>query len=458
MTHGGAPVGRLSVRRRPGRLTAATLLVALLAGLFGGPAGNPLGGPAPVRGDDLSAALTQQQALQAQIAANEKAAAQLSADQANLTAQIQTTRQSLVNVSTDLVVVQGRITTLAGQVAKVKARYDALVAQLASLERQLAVIEVDERSTQNELAQRKAVLSSRLRAAYRTDQTSLLETVLSAESFTDVLSDVGSYMDIAAQDRQLAQQIVDSQETLAALHQTVTQTHDATDQLRQQTADQKAKLDQQMAQLQAAQRQLQLLRQQIAAQLAAQKAAFAKLATNKAAVLAQAEASQAALDRVNAQIQALAAAAVARGNIPSIYNGSMIWPMGGEISQDFGCTGFWAEPPWNGAPYGYCAHFHQGIDSVAPCLTPIYAAADGVVIWADYMPPPDGAWDIEIAHSSSLITLYGHMAPEWLVRPGDVIRQGQLIGHESTTGNSTGCHLHWAVYQDGIPVNPRLFT
>ncbi|HEX8939244.1 MAG TPA: M23 family metallopeptidase, partial [Candidatus Limnocylindrales bacterium] len=159
-----------------------------------------------------------------------------------------------------------------------------------------------------------------------------------------------------------------------------------------------------------------------------------------------------------AQIASLAAAAVAAGNIPSKYNGTLIWPMGGEISQPFGCTGFIAEPPWVGSPYGYCAHFHQGIDIVAPCMTPIYAADKGDVIWAGYMPAPDGAWDIEIAHAGDLITLYGHMAPEWIVHAGDKVQQGQLIGHESTTGNSTGCHLHWAVYQNGIPVDPRLFT
>ncbi len=448
---------RPSIRRpRFGRrvLVAFLLLLPLVAGLFG----SPLAGPQVARGDDISNALAQQRALQAKIASQKAAAQALSADQAKLTAQIGATRASLTNVTANLQTVQAQIGTLADQVAQVKARYDQLVAQLADLEQQLAVIEVQERVRQAQLEERQAMLAARLRAAYRTDETSMLETVLSAQSFAAVVSDVGYYLDIGNQDRQLAQQIGQDQLTLSALHQTVSTTRDQTDQLSQQAAAQKKQLDAQMSALQAARNQLKRLQDQIAAQLAAQRAAYAKLAANKAQAEAQAAAAQAALEAVNRRIAQLAAEAAARGNIPSAYNGTMIWPMGGEITQNFGCTGFWAEPPANPAwGYGTCAHFHTGIDLVAPCGTPVHAAADGVVVWAGFMPPPDGAFDVEIAHSSNLLSLYGHFEPSNAVWYGESVHQGDVVGYEGTTGNSTGCHLHWAVYLNGIPVNPRLF-
>ena len=43
------------------------------------------------------------------------------------------------------------------------------------------------------------------------------------------------------------------------------------------------------------------------------------------------------------------------------------------------------------------------------------------------------------------------------VREGDVVKAGQVIGYEASTGNSTGCHLHWMVDLNGRFVNPRLF-
>ena len=61
-----------------------------------------------------------------------------------------------------------------------------------------------------------------------------------------------------------------------------------------------------------------------------------------------------------------------RGNIPSKYNGTLSWPMAGNVTQDFGCTGVVYEPP-----LGSCPHLHNGIDIVAPCGTPIQASGAG---------------------------------------------------------------------------------
>ena len=58
----------------------------------------------------------------------------------------------------------------------------------------------------------------------------------------------------------------------------------------------------------------------------------------------------AAEKKLDALIAKLVAAAIAKGGIPSIYNGTLAWPMSGRITQEFGCTGFWAEPPLGTAP------------------------------------------------------------------------------------------------------------
>ncbi|MPZ31537.1 MAG: peptidoglycan DD-metalloendopeptidase family protein [Rhodospirillales bacterium] len=96
---------------------------------------------------------------------------------------------------------------------------------------------------------------------------------------------------------------------------------------------------------------------------------------------------------------------------------------------------------------------HEGIDLVAPSGTPVYAAADGVVVGA----APNGRYGnwIRIEHGSKLATVYGHLmafAPG--IEPGESVVRGELIGFVGSTGRSTGAHLHFEVVDNGKPANP----
>jgi murein DD-endopeptidase MepM/ murein hydrolase activator NlpD len=130
--------------------------------------------------------------------------------------------------------------------------------------------------------------------------------------------------------------------------------------------------------------------------------------------------------------------------------------MGGTVTQNFGCTGFGWEPR-----VGNCAHFHRGIDVVAPLGTPVRASGAGTVVYIgwNYADGWDPAWIVVIAHSTGLQTWYAHMLPRRPngIRSGSQVRDGQIIGYEGNTGRSTGAHLHWAVMYNGRFVNPRLF-
>ena len=61
--------------------------------------------------------------------------------------------------------------------------------------------------------------------------------------------------------------------------------------------------------------------------------------------------------------------------------------------------------------------------------------------------------EVEIAHGSGIVSLYGHMS-EIVASPGSFVRRGQLIGYVGSSGLSTGPHLHFEVKQGGTPVNP----
>jgi murein DD-endopeptidase MepM/ murein hydrolase activator NlpD len=125
-----------------------------------------------------------------------------------------------------------------------------------------------------------------------------------------------------------------------------------------------------------------------------------------------------------------------------------IWPLPtSQISQPFGPSTFWFEPP-----YGRFPHFHTGVDMVAPFGSPTLAADDGVVALVGSSSQGYGNYVI-LAHSGGLNTLYGHLSTS-LVKVGDRVTQGQPVGLEGSTGNSTGAHLHFELRINQAPVDP----
>jgi murein DD-endopeptidase MepM/ murein hydrolase activator NlpD len=223
--------------------------------------------------------------------------------------------------------------------------------------------------------------------------------------------------------------------------------------LRDEAAEQRAALAAQRKELKAAQARLKELQDETEALVAAQEAKYADLASDakKAAeILAQ---QQKAEQQLDALIDKLISQYSGSYNIPSQYNGTFRWPMRGTVTQEFGCTGFYWEPP-----LGSCSHFHRGIDIANSLGTPIYAAGEGVVILAGKSPYDIyGAYMVVIAHSSRLTSWYAHVKTTIPVRVGQHVSKGQLIAYNGVTGLTTGPHLHWAVQLDGSWVNPRLF-
>jgi peptidoglycan hydrolase CwlO-like protein len=359
---------RAAHRSGPRRLLVLLLLlVPLLASGVGS-----YSGPPRTFGDELSDAQAQAKALAAKIAAQKAQLATLQALEASLTNDIAQTKSDLAGVNADLSAVKAKVAATGAQVNAVRAAYNALVAQIDDLDAQLGRIAMAEMVKSDQLTERKGILAARLRAAYTAGNTSLLETVLSADSFADALTDVGYYIDIGDQDEALARQIQDDEAALATLGQTVTDTRAAADDLRAQTAVQKAKLDAKLADFKRAQAQLKVLQAETKRQLALQAQAFAKLKQNKIAAAAALAREAKAQRQVKAKIAQLIAAQFAGGNIPSVYNGSLAWPLKGIITQEFGCTGFPSEPP-----LGNCAHFHTAIDIAQPMYRRIPAACAG---------------------------------------------------------------------------------
>jgi len=95
--------------------------------------------------------------------------------------------------------------------------------------------------------------------------------------------------------------------------------------------------------------------------------------------------------------------------------------------------------------------FHEAVDIRAKIGTWVGAAADGVVTFAGW----DGnlGYCVKISHKDGYSTLYGHLSKIY-VKPGQKVKAGKLIAKTGNTGRTTGPHLHFAIYKNGVAQNP----
>ena len=122
------------------------------------------------------------------------------------------------------------------------------------------------------------------------------------------------------------------------------------------------------------------------------------------------------------------------------------WPAPGILSGTFGSRRI-----DNGVPMAP----HFGVDMAAPVGTPIHAPAAGIVTISDdyYL---DGGFTL-IDHGQGVSTCFLHQSAR-LVKKGDVVKRGQLIGRIGQTGRATGPHLHWAMNWFEVKLDPSRST
>ena len=121
-------------------------------------------------------------------------------------------------------------------------------------------------------------------------------------------------------------------------------------------------------------------------------------------------------------------------------------PAGGYITSVFGYS----------SDYG--TKFHKGTDLGAGCNSNIYAASTGTVIFALYGWNGGYGNEIMIDHGNGIVTRYGHIiAGGILVSNGQSVGVGENIARVGSTGDSTGCHLHYEVIRDGVNIDPVPF-
>jgi murein DD-endopeptidase MepM/ murein hydrolase activator NlpD len=123
----------------------------------------------------------------------------------------------------------------------------------------------------------------------------------------------------------------------------------------------------------------------------------------------------------------------------SAFRGTLRWPWFSWISTYFGEYG----PT---SPNG-----HAGIDIAGAYGDPVVAPSPGVVLQAGWHPAYGN--NVTLDNGNGLVTRYGHFT-DLAVAEGELVVAGQLLGHLGSTGYSTGPHVHFETWRDGVLVNP----
>jgi len=340
----------------------------------------------------------------------------------------------------------------AAQQTKVQAKIADVEAKIADLDRQIAEAQMRETLLSSRIETERAQLRQLARAVYESPG-SVLVVLAQSRSLSDLFTRIADLNVAGAR----ATEIKSSLEKDLAELQRLRELEQAA---RDEEITQRDQLDTQLAQLRALEAQQEKSMAQLELKIAQTRYELARLKMQSTQL------AQAVTDMLQQQQDAIIAAAMQAvwaqlqlwlqsnnvGQIPPSAGHStkyrFIWPEpSAQISQSFGPSTYWFEPP-----YGNYPHFHTGIDMVEPFGSPVFAADDGVVALVGSSSSGYGNY-VVVAHAGGFDTLYGHLSTA-LVKVGQSITQGTAVGLEGSTGNSTGPHLHFELRIGQKPVDP----
>jgi murein DD-endopeptidase MepM/ murein hydrolase activator NlpD len=424
------------VRRR--RAVLAVGLVALAVAVAPGNARPPV-----LAGGSVDQAIQEQQAMEAELARQRQQLADLRRQQAELTVSLAQLSLNLRKAGLELASAKRELARVTEQLDASRRDLESYRSQIRNLQANLEEVAAELVTTQQDLTAREALLQDHLRVAYEQSQTSLLEVILSTESFGQVSNQLTSMLTLSDEDRALAEEIRLTRERLAVRQQTLKDGRETLTALRDAEQERSSSLAAQQRQVDAARQELKAYERKLAELQARQEAQYEKSVRTAKRTRAVMDAEREELAGQKQLVERLKRRA---NRLDVAYRGRFAWPEKGEffVTQEFGWTTF--------------DHNHTGIDMAyrTGCGGPIYAAGDGVVL-ADNRPNleyGDTAIGVVIGHSQRLQTWYWHLSRE-IVNVGQEVHVGDLIGYEGATGIATGCHLHFQVNLDDTPVNPR---
>ena len=353
--------------------------------------------------------------------------------------------------------IQSEVEKLDKQLNEISGKVKELESQLSKKRQEIANTESALNKAKEQEKKQYRNIKKRIQFMYENGQTSYVEMLLSADSFTDFLNAVEYITQISQYDRKMLKEYQNMQVTIADTQKTLETDYASLQSLQAKVQEEK----QAVAALESAKKgelndvaddltdaqsvakayeaEIQAQNEVIAQIQAAQKRAAEQQAAQQQAQAA--EENQGATDAAG-ENQNTAQNTTPSGNGQS--TGSMMWPCPSSkrVTSDYGPR----TSPTNGASSN-----HKGIDIGAAYGADIVAADGGTVLVATYS--SSGGNYVIIDHGGGLCTVYMH-ASSLTVSAGQTVSKGQVIAKVGSTGISTGNHLHFGVTLNGVYVSP----
>lgn len=358
------------------------------------------------------------------VEAANKTAEDIRAEQAVLDQKIKEAEAKIKNTQQQLNAEKDKQASIQQQISNVETQLALYLTKIDTVNLAIEQKQLEIDTKEAEIESNEALFAERVHKMYMTNNSSsLLSTLLSAESFSDFLNRTEILKRVSEADNELIHTLREQKDDLKTM--------------KTDLEAEKAEYISTKEEIVQKEKNLSDLYSQSKGQETALKQAEKKYMEDKAKYDSQNKALEAEL----AQILASQSSETAYGD------GALIWPVPGRsyISSPFGWRYLFGQ-----------RDYHTGIDIPAPVGTNIVASDAGKVLWVKKVSYGYG-WHLLIDHGNGYATLYAH-ASRIDVSQGQTVVKGQTVAGVGTTGNSTGYHLHFEVRVNNVQKNPQNYV
>ena len=372
--------------------------------------------------------------------------AQIQEEQNRLEAEKQELQNKLEQLRNEEAEKQAYQDTLQEQINVLQEQIDTTRKNIDDLNKSITELTLKLDASEKEVQHTIDEFKKRLVAIYTAGNVSTLEILLDSDSLSEFTARSTMLENMTAHDQELVDELQAYMDSTSAEREERQKQMEKVAELKKSLESQQEELDALYEENAAAIVEIQ------GAQGATENALEAneeELAASEAKMLAAIEAQKAAEEAAKQE--------AAQNGGGSVSGGNISYPSGGGGVEGF--NPIWPLPGVTYISAGYNGYpGHKGLDIAGPYGTPVVAAADGTVIEANSTDSWGMSWGyyVLIYHNSTYTTRYAHLSSV-AVSGNQYVTAGTVVGYESATGNVTGPHLHFVVYQNGTRVDPMQF-
>ena len=369
------------------------------------------------------------------------AASSFSSQKNELNKKIQETKENLNDVNSQKKESQEKVNDLSGQINSYESQISSLEGEIASktkeaneMQKKLDELEIEREKNQN-------LLDERLITLYEAGEVSYLDMLLSSSDLTEFISSYYMIETLTAADKELIQKLENDKKQIAEMQEKINASLN-------EIETNKTKLESVKKELNKAKNKEETKVEELTEQSHDLESDVKAYEKKMKELDAKEKEQERALQK---KYEEAKKKAEEQNNSAGSNSGSN---SGGGVSS----KGF-IRPVKSGKitaqMYYSSGKYHGAVDFGVSVGTPVYAAADGIVVTSTWGGLDSYGYYVKIKHYNGYYTLYAH-ASSLVAKVGQEVKQGDLIMYSGNTGNSTGPHLHYEVRKSPGGYNDRV--